>query len=119
MSDFLKSSFLRPSLLALSAVLSLSLSGCGIGPVTASNSTDTITGPIAGIIHGGPNPVVGAEVILYATTSTGYGVGTQLQEATQVGASAHHGSAGNGLGLDVGGVAEAEVAVGGGVGGGG
>jgi len=89
MSDFLKSSFLRPSLLALSAVLSLSLSGCGIGPVTASNSTDTITGPIAGIIHGGPNPVVGAEVILYATTSTGYGVGTQLQEATQVGASAH------------------------------
>jgi len=89
MSGFLKSSFLRPSLLALSAVLSLSLSGCGVGPVTASNGADTIAGPIAGIIHGGPNPVVGAEVIIYATTSTGYGVGAQLQEATQVGASTH------------------------------
>jgi hypothetical protein len=76
-------------MLALVAGVSVSLSGCGVGNVLGPNSAPTVASSLSGIIHGGPNPVVGARVVLYATTSNGYGQGAALQEATQVGASAH------------------------------
>jgi hypothetical protein len=89
MSHFCPSNPLRISLLALVAGLSLAVTGCAVNSYIPANGTDAIAAPVTGIIHGGPNPVVGAEVILYSTTSSGYGVGSLLQEATQVGASAH------------------------------
>jgi hypothetical protein len=76
-------------LVAALAAIPVSLTGCGIGTMAAPDSVATITQPISGTIHGGPNPVVGAEVIMYATSSTAYGTGTQLQEATQLGTAAH------------------------------
>jgi hypothetical protein len=60
--------------------------GCGLSPVT---STGNITAPaFKGIVMGGRNPIIGATVKIYATTSTGYGAGSFLQEANQAGASA-------------------------------
>ena len=57
--------------------------GCGLGPISTSVTTqDTVASSFGGTIHGGPNPVVGARVAIYATTSTGYGIGSFLQEAT-------------------------------------
>lgn len=77
------------TLLAASLATGLAfLSGCGVGTVANADNTDTSVGKLAGVIHGGPNPIVGARVVIYATTSSGYGVGAQLQEANQQGASA-------------------------------
>src|ERR1700722_12780163 len=89
MSYSCRSNFLRISLLALAAGVSFAVTGCAVNSYIPANGTDAIAAPITGIIHGGPNPVVGAEVILYSTTSSGYGVGSVLQEASQVGLSAH------------------------------
>lgn len=50
--------------------------GCGAGQLTATNATDTQLSALSGRVHGGPNPIVGATVSLYATTSGGYGVGS-------------------------------------------
>jgi hypothetical protein len=73
---------------SLPVALSL-LSGCALGPVMG-NSVGVAAAPaISGVIHGGPNPIIGARVVIYATTSTGYGVGQMLQEAKQVGSVAH------------------------------
>jgi hypothetical protein len=49
---------------------SLVVIGCGAGPhsLAPAASVDTLGGKV----HGGPNPVVGALVTLYATTSNGY-----------------------------------------------
>jgi hypothetical protein len=84
MSYSCRSHFLRISLLALGAALPVTLTGCGMGTMASPNATDAIAAPITGIIHGGPNPVVGAQVILY-TTGSSYGVGNVLQEAKSVG----------------------------------
>ena len=66
----------------LTAALLLTV-GCGLGPISTSVTTqDTVASSFGGTIHGGPNPVVGARVAIYATTSTGYGIGSFLQEAT-------------------------------------
>ena len=85
-----------PGRVAASAVLLCGLaglSGCALNSagVTASlhPSYPMSVSGIGGVLHGGPNPVVGARVVIYATTSNGYGVGTALQEATQRGTSAH------------------------------
>jgi hypothetical protein len=74
--------------LAGALVLGLAtLSGCGIGALSGPNSLNVTAGGAIGTIHGGPNPVTGATVTIYATgdvsgNSTGYGVGTALQTAT-------------------------------------
>ncbi|HEY0306563.1 MAG TPA: hypothetical protein VGB94_00230 [Acidobacteriaceae bacterium] len=60
--------------------------GCGMGARDTSTSP-IVAGAMAGKAYGGPTPIVGATVKIYATTSTGYGVGTLLQEANQVGTS--------------------------------
>jgi hypothetical protein len=59
-----------------SAIAAFSLTGCGLGDVAGPNSSDTQTGLISGRVHGGPNPVVNGRVVLYATTATGYGIGS-------------------------------------------
>jgi len=78
---------------SLSALLfaTLALTGCGFGP--AAGFAPITGGTINGQAIGGANPIVGATVKIYATgnssgVSTGYGVGTLLQEANQQGASA-------------------------------
>jgi len=77
------SNLFRLSAAISAAALALSLTGCTLGPVTGSASTtDTVASAFGGKIHGGPNPVVGARVVIYATTSSGYGTGAELQEAT-------------------------------------
>jgi len=79
------------------------LAGCGLGAPDNSftPAQSTVGAAAGGKIFGGPNPVIGAEVQLYATgcgsgtsngvtcTQDGYGVGNMLQEAVQQGASAH------------------------------
>jgi hypothetical protein len=65
-------------LFALSCVflLSLCLSGCGVD-LAAPAPTQSLHS-LSGLAHGGPNPVVGATVNLYATTSGGYGAAATL-----------------------------------------
>jgi len=64
----------------LSVFCAFLLAGCGMG----SPADPTVnSAAISGIIHGGPNPVVGATVTLYSTGTTGYGLGsTQLATTT-------------------------------------
>jgi hypothetical protein len=74
----------------LAALLTLgltALSGCGLGSLATPNGTSTTAVAMRGVLHGGPNPVVGARVVIYATgdatgASVGYGTGTALQTAT-------------------------------------
>jgi hypothetical protein len=83
------SRFTRISLAGALALGLATLSGCGVGML------DTTTSPmvmpaIHGQSFGGPNPVIGATVKIYATgnpdgTNGGYGVANLLQEATQQG----------------------------------
>jgi len=86
------------SLCAMTAALAVI--GCGVGPVESGlpPSGESTTQALVGKLYGGPTPLVNATVKLYATgsssggtssTNTGYGVGTELAEATQQGASAH------------------------------
>jgi len=76
-----------------SALCVTTLTGCGAnGNFTSSLGSNTAAGAISGTVHGGPNPVVGATVTLYATStvaspgsanSYGYGqAGTVLGTAT-------------------------------------
>lgn len=80
------------ALLVAGVVAVTALSGCGMGK--ASDSADPILSPaLSGKAFGGPNPIIGATVKLYTTgnssgVSTGYGVATMQQEATQQGPSA-------------------------------
>jgi len=66
---------------ALLAAVALAVTGCSLDAtqgVASSGSAD-----LTGVIHGGPNPVVGATVTLYATQSNGYGgAGLQLAQTT-------------------------------------
>ena len=80
-------SFLRISLAVGLALGLATLSGCGIGNGAPATGFDTTIGHIQGTLHGGPNPINGAKVALYATgdstgASTGYGVGTSLVSTT-------------------------------------
>jgi hypothetical protein len=71
-------SVLATSTLSLAAgVAALALSGCGVGLHLEAPSNAAAAG-ISGIAHGGPNPVIGATVKLYATTSSGYGAAPML-----------------------------------------
>jgi hypothetical protein len=64
--------------LALSGLLALTLCGCSAGLNGMMSSNSNPTNPVAGVtlagrVHGGQNPVVGASVYLYAANTTGYG----------------------------------------------
>jgi streptogramin lyase len=53
----------------------LVLSGCSAGPVFTSTATPSGSTPgiaISGRVHGGQNPISGAQVYLYAVNNTGY-----------------------------------------------
>ena len=65
------------------------LAGCGLGAANVDAPHDTTVVGLSGTLHGGPNPAIGSRVVLYATTSTNYGVGVALEEANQQGATAH------------------------------
>lgn len=59
------------SILFLPALL---LSGCTDVPATTTSQTTAIHGAaITGKVHGGQSPIVGANVYLYAASTTGYG----------------------------------------------
>jgi hypothetical protein len=73
-----------PSLSIAAAFLTgvaLTVTGCGFNasqPASVSSSAN-----LSGIIHGGPNPVIGATVTLYATQTSAYGgAGLQLAQTT-------------------------------------
>lgn len=77
------------------ALAALALTGCGTVPVTnsiAGRSTLAITGRAMG----GIQPIIGATVKLYTTTSTDYGIGALQEEATQQGVSAGQDTDSNG-----------------------
>ena len=62
-------------------VLALTLAGCGNNIAAPSPSKELVS--FGGSAYGGPSPVVGATVTLYATGSTGYGAaGTVLGTTT-------------------------------------
>jgi hypothetical protein len=63
-------------LLAAIAFAAASMTGCGVDSGIAPESA--LLSHIGGIVHGGPNPVIGASVNLYATTSGGYGAAGTL-----------------------------------------
>jgi hypothetical protein len=52
----------------------LLLSGCAGMPAITTSNTDSIPGTVLhGSVHGGQNPIVGAQVYLYAINTAGYG----------------------------------------------
>jgi hypothetical protein len=64
----------------LLAAAALTVTGCSFD---ASQNAVSSSADLTGIIHGGPNPIVGATVTLYATQSNGYGgAGLQLAQTT-------------------------------------
>ncbi len=70
-----------PFAAALLAAVAITLTGCAIDSTSAGPTP--ISANINGIIHGGPNPIVGATVTLYATASNGYGgAGNQLAQTS-------------------------------------
>ena len=72
----------RISILILGAVGASLLTGCGMGSGAPSASS---LPAVAGVVHGGPNPISGATVVLYATqpTGTAYGsAGLELARST-------------------------------------
>jgi len=72
--------FSSPIAAALVAVVALTVTGCSFD--SSQNAVST-SADLTGIIHGGPNPVMGATVTLYATQSNGYGgAGLQLAQTT-------------------------------------
>ena len=77
----------KSALIALTTLATLStMIGCSM------SASDSSTGPLtipafSGKSMGGQMPIIGATIKLYATTSTGYGTGSFLKEATQQGAS--------------------------------
>jgi hypothetical protein len=77
--------FLRLSLAGGLALGLATLSGCGIG--TSAMSNPSVIPAFSGKAMGGQMPIIGATVKIYATTSSGYGVGSFLQEANKQGAS--------------------------------
>jgi hypothetical protein len=79
-------SFFRLSLAGGLALGLATLAGCGIGKL--DNSTSPVIAPaFTGKAMGGQMPIIGATVKVYATSSSGYGMATPLQEATQQGSS--------------------------------
>jgi hypothetical protein len=59
----------------------LTITGCGFDATQSASSP--MSAAVTGIVHGGPNPVNGATVKLYATASNGYGgAGTLLATTT-------------------------------------
>ncbi len=68
--------------LTLATLAIFALAGCGAGSKAGVANVDSI-GPLSGMVHGGPNSIVGAAVTLYATQSNGYGgQGLVLDTAT-------------------------------------
>ncbi len=74
----------RSFLFALLPSVALSLVGCvGGSPAVTADTASTPSASITGIVKGGPFPVQGAAVTLYATQSNGYGgVGLMLASTT-------------------------------------
>jgi hypothetical protein len=91
MSRHNSSPIVSANLLAGVAVLGLSLlTGCGAGILateSAALSGDSTGSNTGGILHGGPNPVVGATVTLYTTTSGGYGATANVVATTTTNSS--------------------------------
>jgi hypothetical protein len=66
---------LSSSLFAGLAALGFSvLVGCGAGTLAPTGTAVSAVGsPMTGILHGGPNPIIGATMTLYTTSGNGYG----------------------------------------------
>lgn len=73
-----------PVTLALGVFL---LDGCGMGVSSSSLPVDASASgaPMVGMLHGGPNPIVGATITLYTTTSNGYGATATVVASTTSG----------------------------------
>ncbi len=70
-----------PVAAALLAAVALTVTGCSFDANQSAQASGSSA--ISGLLHGGPNPVVGATVTLYATQNNGYGgTGLQLAQTT-------------------------------------
>jgi hypothetical protein len=66
--------------------------------MAAPSTQSPVVAGFSGTAKGGPTPIIGARVVMYATTSNGYGAtATVLAEADQQGASAHQDTDTNGV----------------------
>lgn len=74
---------LKNLLLVAGCTLPLFLSGCAL-ETTAVDGGTSIT--LTGMVHGGPSPIIGATINLYATQSNGYGGAGLLLKSTTTGA---------------------------------
>jgi hypothetical protein len=77
---------------ATAGLLAITLSGCGVD-YSARPSSVAVSG-LNGIAHGGPNPITGATVTLYATSSGGSFASTAPFAYTPAAPTVH------GIGLD-------------------
>ena len=86
----------RAAVAILLCCTALWVAGCSSNQFVGPDTTP-ISGPqISGTAQGGNQPIIGATVKIYATTNSGYGVGTLLQEATQQGVSSGQDTDNNG-----------------------
>jgi len=73
----------------------LILAGCAGMPAITSSNTDTIPGTVLhGTVHGGQNPIAGAQVYLYAINTSGYGGPGIAASSTNASVSLLHSGAG-------------------------
>ncbi len=76
----------RSALLAGASALVFSLlTGCGVGTLSTGAVNASVaqgSGNLGGALHGGPNPVIGAIITLYTTTSNGYGATANVVATT-------------------------------------
>jgi hypothetical protein len=67
------------------------LVGCGVG-TPSSGLREDVGGsgaPVVGILHGGPNPISGAKITLYTTSSSGYGAAATAVTSTTTGSDGY------------------------------
>ena len=90
MTSLFASRIAKTSLAALCSLAVATLAGCGIGIPAADSTSSTYVGGLHGTVFGGPNPITGAALYLYATDTTGttgYGAGATQIERTVTTAS--------------------------------
>ena len=82
-SSFYRFTFAQTLAACLLALPLLLLSGCGIGQSAAATADPaTAANTMGGILHGGPNPIVGATITFYTTSNAGYGATATALETT-------------------------------------
>jgi len=68
--------------------LLLTLSGCGVGPITTGPTPGGLVSGLSGVVHGGQSPITSAVVRLMAPGTSGYGSAPSVLATTNSDATA-------------------------------